>query len=191
MVIKLSEDEIEKIRELAKKIGREDPSLTPMEIKEAMCWTVTMWRSRRHLIPATGIKIADPNELARQKRDAARGKANIGLVERALYTDLRHDMREDRKTAIRALRAYDARPIDAESIRRLALEFGKDEPDMPGMRLLLSALKITRKMWEDMEERRERLREEAEAERERARAEEQKKTDGEVEAELERLGSEG
>lgn len=60
--------DIERIWKLAEKTGREDLSLTPIEIKTEMGWTPTFWRSRKPFILAAGIQIVQENTLLRRRK---------------------------------------------------------------------------------------------------------------------------
>jgi hypothetical protein len=189
VVTELTEDEIRRIRELARAIGRKDMAITAKEICKEMKWTMRQWYIRKPLIAAEGISVVTAGKIDREERDAARGKTNLDTFEVAVDTDLRHDILGGKKHAIRKLRSYGISTIDAESIRRLVILWFEDKTDGREAELLRRALKITGEMWRAMMERRERRWKEAEDRRERAEAERRKEADAERDRELDSLGS--
>lgn len=186
--MELSDEEKKKLRELAEETGRESGAVTPIEIRTRMGWTARQWYTRKHLVFAMGIKVTAASEMAKRKKDAARGAVNFRVLATALYTELKEEIWDKHKRrAVIMIRAYGASPIDAETIYRIVTK--ETDAESNEYRMLVMALCIPWKRWSEFLEERRKAYEEKREEREKAEAEHRKETEAERDKELEELAS--
>ena len=98
MVIKLGNSEIEKIRELARKIGREGLAITAKEIENGMRWSRTKVDARKSLLRNAGINIVNASrttvgvsdkDIGRIKELAKRiGREDLGITPREITDEM-------------------------------------------------------------------------------------------------------
>jgi len=189
-LVKLNGKEIEKIEELAERIGREDKAVTPMQIRSEMGWTARQWGERKHEVLAAGVNVVHATEIRRRNEDAVRGARNLRILEWVFFKGHREELIYDTKRPTATLRSLGAGKVDAVGILRMA-RAGRDDDHAPMYeeeeKMTVRALKIEWETWTAMKEFYRKQREDRAKESEAAEEERRKRAEAEKERELDEL----